>query len=199
MTRATDTRGRILAAATGLLRGGGLPAVTFDAVAATLGVTKQAVIYWFPTKSDLLAEIALPGLQAEAAAAIAAARAAPAGKAAAAAVVRALIAFHLENLERFRLLYVAPQSPLSNARAFDFVDRVHPISRAMYDAIEAALGEVALGEVADARRTAVALHMASLGHVLLVALTDAVGDPLAQPPAQLAERLAQLVADGVGG
>ncbi len=194
MTRPTDTRGRILAAATGLLRGGGLPAVTFDAVAATLGVTKQAVIYWFPTKSDLLAEIALPGLQAEAAAAIRAARTAPSGKAAAAAVVRALIAFHLDDLERFRLLYVAPQSPLSNARAFDFVDRVHPVSRAMYDAIEAALGEVA-----DARRTAVALHMAALGHVLLVALTDAVGDPLAHPPAQLAERLAQLVADGVGG
>ena len=194
MTSATDTRSRILDAATALLRGGGLPAVTFDAVAARLGVTKQAVLYWFPTKSDLLAEIALPGLQAEAAAAIAAAGTAPTGKAAAAAVVRALIAFHREDLARFRLLYVAPQSLLSNARAFDFVDRVHPVSGAMYDAIEAALGDVA-----DARRTAVALHMAALGHVLLVALTDAVGDPLAHPPELLAERLARLLADGVGG
>lgn len=189
-----DTRQRILAAAAALMRSGGPAAVTFDAVAARIGLTKQAVIYWFPSKSELLAEIALPGLRDEAAAVIAGVGAATSAKSAAAAVVRAVIGFHLADLARFRLLYLAPQIAGRRGRkAFDFVDRVHPVTGEMYGAIEAALGGGG-----DARADAVALHMAGLGHVLMVALTEAIDDPLAHPPERLAERLSRLVSEGCG-
>lgn len=46
------------------------------------------------------------------------------------------------------------------------------------------------------RQTAVALHMAALGHVLMVALTDAIGDPLHHAPEALADRLTDILAAG---
>jgi AcrR family transcriptional regulator len=182
------TRERIVAAAAALMRAQGLAAVTYDAVAARIGLTKQAVIYWFPSKADLIAGVALPCLSEEAAAAIAAARAARGRGAAARAVVLALVHFHLADLARFRLVYAAPQVALPSE---SFAERVHPITREMYGAIADALGG---GEAA--RMEAVALHMAALGHVLLVGLTEAAGDPLRHSHDALAERLAGLLAAG---
>ena len=63
----------------------------------------------------------------------------------------------------------------------------------MYAAVAAALGDGG-----KARETAVALHMAALGHVLLVALTEAIGDPLRHAPKALADRIAAVLAAGAG-
>lgn len=193
--RSQDTKDRILQSAAELLSTGGLQAVTFDAVAARLKITKQAVIYWFPTKVALLSELALPGLRAEARAAIDAATHAPSGGDVARAVVHAVIAFHLADLARFRLIYLSPQiGANAGARrtAAELVRQVHPITGEMYAAIAAALGDGP-----GTRETAVSLHMAALGHVLLVALTDAVGDPLRHDPAALARRLATALSAGL--
>lgn len=194
--RPSDTRDRILETAAALMAAGGLEAVTFDAVAARLRVTKQAVIYWFPSKVALLSALALPGLRGEARVAIEAAAAASCAGQAARAVVPAVIGFHLADLARFRLMYLSPQiGATAGARrtAAELVAQVHPVTSEMYAAIAAALGEGP-----TARETAVALHMAALGHVLLVALTEAVGDPLRHAPDLLADRLAALLAAGAG-
>ena len=186
----TATRLRILNAATDLMRENGLGALTFDAVAARVGLTKQAVIYWFPNKAQLLASVALDCLRAEAEVAIAAAGAAPDAGAARRAVVRALIGFHLADLPRFRLMYAAPQMGQDASWTRDMLDRVHPLTARMYGTIAEALG----GEGEAFRRQAVALHMAALGHVLLVGLTEAVGDPLRHGPEPLADALADMIA-----
>ncbi len=193
--RAGDTRARILQAAADLLRASGPDALTFDAVAARVAVSKQAVIYWFPTKADLMSELALPALRAEVAAVERALDGAGSGADAAGRVVRALIGFHLADLPRFRLMYLSVQlgsSSVSRRTASEIVGQVHPITDRMYGAIAAVFGEDA-----EARRTAVALHMAALGHVLLHALADAVGDPLRHGPDALADRLATMLAAGV--
>lgn len=188
------TRERILEAATALMREAGPAAVTFDAVAAAIGLSKQAVIYWFPNKAELLAGVRLPCLREEAAAAITAATAAPHAAQAARDVVLALVGFHLQDMQRFRLMYAAPQ--LEPQHGFDaaFFDRVHEVTGEMYGAIADALGGGS-----DARAEAVALHMAALGHVLLAALTDALDDPLRHPHGVLADTLAGLLARGVEG
>ncbi|MCC6008612.1 MAG: TetR/AcrR family transcriptional regulator [Rhodobacteraceae bacterium] len=194
--KSRDTRDRILEVAAVLLETGGLGAVTFDAVAARLGVTKQAVIYWFPSKVALLSALALPGLRGEAQVAIEAAARASGPAEAARAVVRALIGFHLADLARFRLMYLSPQiGATAGARrtAAELVKQVHPVTDDMYSALADRLGGGP-----SARETAVAIHMAALGHVLMVALTEAIGDPLRQTPDALAERLAALLADGAG-
>ena len=191
-----DTREQILEATTALFGASGLEAVTFDAVAARLGVTKQAVIYWFPSKVALLSALALPGLRDEARVAIDAATEASCPADAARAVVRAIIGFHLVDLQRFRLMYLSPQIGVTAAArqtASELVKQVHPVTGEMYAAVAAALG----GGL-KTRETAVALHMAALGHVLLVALTDAIGDPLRHAPEALAHRLADVLAAGAG-
>jgi AcrR family transcriptional regulator len=192
--RPRNTRDRILEAAAALVSVGGLDAVTFDAVAARLGVTKQAVLYWFPSKLALLSALSLPGLRAEAQAAIDAASEASCPAEAARAVVRAVIDFHLGDLPRFRLMYLSPQIGVTVAArqtAEELVKQVHPVTGEMYAVIAAALADRP-----GARETAVALHMAALGHVLMVALTDAIGDPLRHAPETLADRLADILAKG---
>lgn len=191
-TRPSDTRNRILEVAAALMAVGGLEAVTFDAVAARLGVTKQAVIYWFPSKVALLSELALPGLRGEAQVAINAAVGASGPSQAVRAVVRAVINFHLADLARFRLMYLSPQigaTASAKRTAAELVTQVHPVTSEMYAVIAAALGDGP-----TARETAVALHMAALGHVMMVALTEAIGDPLRHAPELLADRLAGLLA-----
>ena len=195
-TRRSDTRARILEVAADLMSVGGLEAVTFDAVAARLGVTKQAVIYWFPSKVALLSALALPGLRGEAQVAIDAAVGASCRTQAVRAVVRAVIDFHLADLARFRLMYLSPQigaTAGTKRTAAELVAQVHPVTSEMYTAIAAALGDGP-----TAREMAMALHMAALGHVLMIALTEAIHDPLRHAPELLADRLAALLAAGAG-
>lgn len=179
-----------------ILRGGGPAALTFDAVAARLGLSKQAVIYWFPSKPALLSELSLPGLRDEAAAVLKALGGFEGNPPEAARqVVLALIRFHLADLPRFRLIYLSPQigrQTASRQTANAIVSQVHPVTAQMYSAFANALGDGP-----QARETAVALHMAALGHVLMVALTEAIDDPLRHAPADLAERLATVLAAGV--
>lgn len=53
----TGTRERILAAATDLFGVRGVEAVSLDAIAAEVGVRKQTLLYWFPSKDELLAAV----------------------------------------------------------------------------------------------------------------------------------------------
>ncbi|MFZ4811858.1 MAG: TetR/AcrR family transcriptional regulator [Ilumatobacteraceae bacterium] len=48
------TRDRILTAATDLFGARGFEAVSLDVIAAEVGVTKQTLLYWFPSKDELL-------------------------------------------------------------------------------------------------------------------------------------------------
>ncbi|RBI87007.1 hypothetical protein DRV85_02460 [Rhodosalinus halophilus] len=187
------TRQRILSAAAEIVRMGGPGALTFDAVAARLGITKQAVIYWFPTKAELMSGVSVPFLEAEAEAVVAAVSDAESPADAARRVVAAVTDFHLGDLDRFRLMYVVPQSgrrPGARETAA-VLERVHPVTTRMYDAVEAALGGGG-----EARETAVALHMAALGVAMLTATTEALGDPMAQAPRRLAARLAAIAERG---
>lgn len=49
-----DTRERILTAATDLFGRRGVDAVSLDVIAAEVGVAKQTLLYWFPSKDDLV-------------------------------------------------------------------------------------------------------------------------------------------------
>lgn len=53
----TSTRSRILTVATDLFGARGVDAVSLDVIAAEVGVTKQTVLYWFPSKDDLLRSV----------------------------------------------------------------------------------------------------------------------------------------------
>ncbi len=54
MTAKPPTRERILDAATDLFGARGVEAVSLDVIAAEVGVAKQTLLYWFPSKDDLV-------------------------------------------------------------------------------------------------------------------------------------------------
>lgn len=51
------TRGRILESATALYGTRGFDAVSLDQIAAEVGVAKQTLLYWFPSRDELLHEV----------------------------------------------------------------------------------------------------------------------------------------------
>ena len=181
----TNTPDRILSIARDLLAAEGLSGLSFDAIARKLGRTKQAVLYWYPSKRGLLAAMYLPALQAEADA-VASALAGQTGRdPAIAAFVRAVAAFHLSDLDRFRLMYLVPQTTRGKAADWGdggLVDQVHPVTDALYGALADRLG-------AGGRAEAVAIHSAVLGLVLMHGLAASVQDPLKHPPDVLIDAL----------
>lgn len=52
-----STRERILVAATDLFGTRGVEAVSLDAIAAEVGVRKQTLLYWFPSRDELLSAV----------------------------------------------------------------------------------------------------------------------------------------------
>lgn len=171
------TQDKILAATRDLLAEGGIGAVSFDAVARQLGLSKQAVLYWFPSKQGLLAELFIGWLSAETDVAVAA-LAGDEGRAdPVAAFVKALAGFHLGNLDQFRMMYLVPQtlrSGAAEAMGPEMMARVHVVTGRLYGALADRLP----GDPGTARQEAVAIHTAVLGLVLLHGLADATGDPL---------------------
>ena len=61
-----ETAGKILDEARAIVRDLGPDKLTFDAVAERVGITKQAVIYWYPNKARLVEALVRPALEAEA-------------------------------------------------------------------------------------------------------------------------------------
>lgn len=185
------TSEKILAIARDILADDGPEGLSFDAIARELGKSKQAVLYWYPTKRDLLAALYLPWLRAEVRVASSAIEAATSPAEAVAAFVRAVAAFHLDDLSRFRMMYLVPQVTrrATPARAPDpVVDDVHPVTDQLYGDLAAHL------DAPDPRAEAMAIHSAVLGVVLMVSLGDALSDPLKHGADTLVEALASRLA-----
>lgn len=186
--RKSKTDVEILSIAGELLAAGGLGAVSFDAIARRLGRSKQAVLYWYPTKRDLMAAMFLPWLAAETETAVEAISRATNRIEAISSFVRDLASFHLADLDRFRMMYLAPQTTPLNSNAKDNIvngDAVYEVTNRLYSSLADRLG----GQPEVARKDAVAIHSAVLGVVLMFAMSDAMGDPLKHSETDLIDAL----------
>lgn len=183
-----NTGDQILDIARGLLAESGIGAVSFDAIAQRLGRSKQAVLYWFPSKHDLLAAMFLPWLQAEADVATRSVSEAANRNEAVAAFVGAIARFHLDDLDRFRMMYLLPQTlkpSLEEPQNAALLEKVHEVT----DRVYAALAKHLSGDRERARREAVAIHSAILGLVLMFGLADKTRDPLKHSEADMVDAL----------
>jgi AcrR family transcriptional regulator len=171
------TDAKIINAAQKLLANDGFGAVSFDSIANELGIAKQSVLYWFPTKSELLAAMFVDWLAAEAKAAEASLLSVETSNEAIDAFVRSITRFHKGNLDRFRMMYLAPQTlkaGMQEAGDSDVLDKIHATTSQLYGALAERL-DVSPDQ---ARQTAFSIHSAALGLVLMLGLADGIGDPL---------------------
>jgi len=168
---------KILGKVQELLASGGLGAVSFDAIARELGISKQAVLYWFPSKGDLLAAMFVDWLGAEAHVAEASLESADTANEAVEVFVRAITRFHMGDLDRFRMMYLAPQTlktDVQEAKNAKALERIHATTSRMYGALAARLD----GTLEQSRQSAFTIHSAALGLVMMLGLSEGIGDPL---------------------
>ena len=193
-----ETAGKILDAARAIVRDHGPDKLTFDAVAERVGISKQAVIYWFPNKARLIEALVRPALEAEATAGKLALSVGISSDDAIRRVVEALAVFHLSDLDRFRLMYVTPQIGHRPARAgamLTTLGRVHPATTEMYDILaERLVAGGRYNRMIQARRAAVAIHTSLLGLLLRMAMADTLNAPLRHRDDALIEALLGVIA-----
>ena len=193
-----NTADRILVAARAIVRADGPDQLTFDAVASAVGVSKQAVLYWFPNKARLIEALVRPALEAESVAGRGAISSQESAGDAIRAYISSLAVFHSSDLERFRLMYVTPQigqRPGRQGTMLTTLGRVHPATTEMYDTLAEKL--VAFGRyerLVDARRAAAAIHTALLGLILRMAMADALNAPLRARDDALVDALVNVMA-----
>ena len=72
-------------------------------------------------------------------------------------------------------------------------EQVHPLTATIYDALEGRLATRPNVSRIEARRQAVAIHVAVLGLVMMVSMTEAMGDPLRHDRSDLVDALADLL------
>ena len=194
--RSRVTREAILETATRVISETGTASLTFQTLGEMLGVTKQAIIYWFPSKSDLARELIVPALELEADAVEAALRRVKTARKAIEVFLRALIAFHRSDLGRFRLIYVTAQFDpqiWQVAELDEITDRINAATSRMYGALESVLAQAPdFTDSRNARKVAVATHMAGVGALSMLSLSDAVRDPLAHASEALVDSLVSL-------
>lgn len=191
------TREAIVEEARRLVAEQGTAALTFQALASTLGVSKQAIIYWYPSKRELVRDFCLPALMEErdvVTVAMADAKSAPE---AIEAFVRTLVAHHLDDLGRFRMLYLWIQfEPDIAVRQGDehLLAPIHETTSASYDVLEEkiALDKSFVGS-GDARRLAVAVDMAAIGLITMIAMAEAMNDPWRHSTESLVDSLIALL------
>ncbi len=177
-----ETAERILVAAREVVKSFGPDRLTFDAVAEKVGISKQAVLYWFPNKARLIEALVRPALEAESAAGCNAIRRESTAEDAIRSYVGALAVFHTSDLDRFRLMYVTPQigqRPGRSGQMVTTLGRIHPSTTVMYDVLAGRLVDGGrYVRLVDARRAAAAIHTALLGLILRMAMADALNAPL---------------------
>lgn len=190
------SRERIQQTALGLVERSGLTGLTFQALADALGVSKQAILYWYPSKWELMADCGLPLIRQEAEALIGAMAGSRDAGDAIERMIRAFAGHYANRLPQFRVLYmiqplgIEPNAPEQQA----VLAPVHAVTSSIYAALEswiAADAGYASGSV-SARQLAVAAHMSAVGLVTMFALADAMGDPLVHPLDGMVEAMVAL-------
>jgi AcrR family transcriptional regulator len=190
-------------AALTLVERGTLSALTFQALADALGVSKQAILYWYPSKWELMADCSLPILRQEADALIGAMAGSRGGADAVERFIRAFARHYASRLPQFRVLYMIqplglePNAPEQQA----ILAPVHRVTSSIYAALESWIAgdpDFARDNVSP-RQLAVAAHMSAVGLVTMFALADALGDPLVHPLDKMVDAMVALAVPGQAG
>jgi AcrR family transcriptional regulator len=198
--RGTETRNRILTVTRTELRKHGQD-LTLDHIAARLALTKQAVLYHFPSKDRLLVELSMQGIAEEADTMVAAVLPARSAADAIHRFLSASLAFHLTDLERFRLIYVRAQVVPGAKKILPIAERtvrLYPVTARMYGALEEKLvADPTFPDHLDARILAVGLHLAAIGFATMAGELEGAKDAMKLPFQRYIDELSAAIGGGI--
>jgi len=194
--RAKSSRDEILAATRTVLARVGPTQLRVEQVAAELGVTKQALYHYYPSKEAVLFEVVVDELVAAAEAVHRASVAAPDAAGALEAIIRAYVDHFLPRLDLHRLVTMFVPTAESFSNAPEVLARIRPVNDLLYSVAEARLtaerkgdGRARRGDSRAFRRLAFTAHLSALGFLTMRAITDSMNDPLIYSDAELVDEL----------
>jgi len=188
------TRQAILQAAEAVVLRDGLGALTLDAIAAELGLTKQGLYYHYASKEALVAELALQEWSAVADAVHEATQAATSAEDALESLVRSYVSHYAGRLQMFRLATQSAQlSPLAAHLGREQLEAIRPLNDRMYGPTENRLRDAqSAGHAArslDPRRLAFIAHTSAMGLLAMQLMVSNIDDPLRHPETRLVDEL----------
>jgi AcrR family transcriptional regulator len=196
--RRERSREEIVDAARRVLLRVGLAAITLDAVAREVGLTKAALYYYFPSKDDLLFEIIYGAVEAQSRAVHDAVAQAKDGGEALRAIIRATVDTFGPRLDDFRLafLHVQVAGPGTVEVAAQYLARFRPLNELAYAGAAKLLAEDAkrgrMRVRINPRLMAFLAGIAAIGMLTLKGMVESVRDPLLYSDDELVEGLAQI-------
>jgi hypothetical protein len=111
------------------------------------------------------------------------------------AFVRAGIRWHLEDLDRFRLIYAVNQLAANPETVDEDTkrSRIYPVTGRIYTTLENALRELDLPAGMESRQLAVALHMMLLGIACYAGTLEAGGETFLHAWEDIGEAMVRVV------
>lgn len=177
------SRREILQAAREILREQGVDAITLASVAGKLGLTKQALYHYFPSKEALIRNLVITLLDEEIETLVQAVAQEESDARVLGAMIRAFYSHYIGRLDAFRAVYCQAQLHPAASTIIDadaLREEVNPRTRALFDSLEARLAGTSGNRARRARirRLAFAAWLSALGLLTMLGLADATRDPL---------------------
>ncbi len=190
--RLAGSRQEIIDVTRSVLARSGALKLTLELVAAELGMSKQALYHYFPSKDALLFDVVLDDLIASAEAVNRACAAAPDGASALEALIRAYTAYFLPRLDAFRLMTMQVGAALDWKHSPAMLERLRPINDLLYGETEKKLAadhRAPRRDKQEPRRLAFTAHLAAMGFLTMRAVVDRMNDPLLHSDDDLVDEL----------
>ena len=190
-----QARQEILETAQGLMRAGGVDAVTLASVAGELGMTKQAIYHYFSSKEALIRKLVTSLVDDEVNALLTAVQSADSGESTLGTLIRAFYEHYINNLDALRFIYCQSQLYTMPDQGMDpgtVRDEINPRTKHLFDELEKRLvADRTLGKAKRKRLRCLAFTAwsSALGMMTMLGIADALDDPLVHTSEDLIDTL----------
>ncbi len=189
--RRESSREEILEAARTILLERGIAGATLEAVAQTVGMSKAALYYYFPSKEALFFEVMFGAVQRQANAVHAAVGKAETGGEALTAVIRESVAAFTPRMDDFRLAFLHGQVSGKSAVKLDADQfaRIRPLNSLVLDLatqkLTAERKRSAKPPAVEPRLMAFLAYLSAIGMLTMKGMVEHLDDPLVWSDEQL--------------
>jgi len=178
-----QARSDILASAQSIMNEAGPEAVTLASVAGQLGMTKQSLYHYFPSKEALVRALVTTLLDQEIEALLAAVAKQKSDGKVLGTLIKAFYAHYINDLAAFRTIYCQTQMYSSFAPNLDETtlrEEINPLTRHLFDVLERRIAGVkaSRAERKRARQLAFSAWTSALGLMTMLGIADATDDPI---------------------